>query len=206
MALKKAGSQPPPKDKERRRVKRDFASLITQLNDPDPQKRRWAVRDLAQYKEDAIDPLCNRLTVEQDAAVQEAILSVLEDINEEPIAEKLIPLLSSQDAGLRNKVIETLQNMPDQMEKYIESLLKDPDPDIRIFAINILESLKHKDVPKWLLNTALNDEHINVVATSLDALTELVSPEMKEDLKKIQQRFKDDPYINFVIDSMLENL
>ncbi len=205
MALKRPGSQPPPK-KERRRVERDFASLIIQLNDPDPQKRRWAVRDLLQYKEQAIEPLCNRLSVEQDPSVQDAILNVLQEINQEPIAEKLIPFLRSQDAGLRNRVIETLQNMPDQMEKHIEDLLNDPDPDIRIFAINILESMKHKDVPKWLLNTALRDEHINVVATALDALTELVTPDMKEDLKKIKQKFKDEPYINFVIDSMLESM
>ena len=104
------------------------------------------------------------------------------------------------------KSIEALQNMPEQMEKHIEKILKDKDPDVRIFAINILESLKHKDVPKWLLETALNDDHVNVVATALDALTELVTPDMKDDLKKIQQKFKDEPYINFVINSMLEGL
>ncbi len=205
MALRKPGSQPPPQ-KERRKKERDFASLVVQLNDPDPQKRRWAARDLLQYGKDAIEPLCNRLRVEDDPSVQEAILSVLESINEEPIAERLIPLLKSKDAGLRNRVIEALQNMPEQMEKHIEKILKDEDPDVRIFAINILESLKHKDVPKWLLETALKDDHVNVVATALDALTELVTVDMKDDLKKIQQKFKDDPYINFVINSMLEGL
>ncbi|MCX7658616.1 MAG: HEAT repeat domain-containing protein, partial [Oscillospiraceae bacterium] len=32
----------------------------------------------------------------------------------------------------------------------IEELIKSPEPDIRIFAINIMESLRHPKVLKWL--------------------------------------------------------
>lgn len=157
MGLIKSRKTEPTKEdgpRERRKKERNFDTLVEQLQDDDSIKRRWAARDLLEYGERAILPLCERLEKETDKSVQDVILNVLLEINCEPIAEKLIPFLSSEDAALRNRVIEVLQKMPDQMEKHIEKLLTHPDPDIRIFALNILSSLKHKDVPKWILETA----------------------------------------------------
>ncbi|WP_457571851.1 HEAT repeat domain-containing protein [Desulfovulcanus sp.] len=209
MALRKANktqSQTSNFQQERRKQTRDFTTLVTQLNHNDPQQRRWAARDLLQFKEKSIEPLCQRLELEDDPSVQEVILDILQIINQEPAAELLIPFLSSQDAGLRNKVIETLQAMPDLMEKHVEKLLQNSDPDIRIFALNILQSLKHEHVPQWLLLTAMHDDHINVVATALDGLTEVATPEMIEDLKSVAARFPDDDYIQFIVNDIVQSL
>ena len=206
MALRKSTTTDSVVKKDRRKQPRDFNSLVEQLNHDDPGQRRWAARDLLAFKDKAIEPLCHRLQHENEPSVQEVILDILQLINQEPAAELLIPYLKSNDAGLRNKVIETLQAMPELMEKHIENLLHDPDPDIRIFALNILQSLKHEHVPHWLLLTALNDNHINVVATALDGLTEVATPEMIEDLKKIQQKFANDDYITFIIDDIIQGL
>ena len=207
MGLIKSSAKSQKPSGERRKKERDFNTLTQQLHDEDPIKRRWAARDLLEYREQAIDALCKRLEKEKDQSVQDVILNVLLEINREPIAEKLLPFLSSEDAALRNRVIEVLQKMPYQMEKHIEKLLDHPDPDVRIFTINILSSLKHKHVPKWILDVALRDEHVNVVSTALDALSELVvTYDMRDNLLKIKDKFKDEPYINFVIDSILEGI
>ncbi len=206
MALKKGSPQRAGRsDGEKRSIKRDFDGLVKQLQEGDRVQRRWAARDLAQYGERAIDPLCSRLEKETDPAVQEAILASLMDIKQPPIGERLIPLLRSEDAGLRNRVIEALQTMPEMVQKHLDELLGDPDPDVRIFAINIIQWVKHPDVPKWLLKIIREDSHINVVGTALDALTDIATEDMREDILRVKERF-DDPYIHFVVDEILKGL
>ncbi len=205
MGLKKRTQREEQKREEKRAIKRDLDGLITQLQRGDRVQRRWAARDLAQYGEEAIDPLCSRLEKETDPAVQEAILSSLMEIKRPPIGERLIPLLRSDDAGLRNRVIEALQSMPELVESHVDELLGDPDPDMRIFAINIIQWVKHPDVPKWLLEVIKRDEHINVVGTALDALTDIATEDMKEDILRVKERF-DDPYIHFVVDEIIKGL
>ncbi len=206
MALKKGSPQASKNSMgEKRTIKRDFEGLVTQLQSGDKTQRRWAARDLAQYGERAIDPLCSRLEKEEDPAVQEAILASLMEIKKPPIGERLIPLLRSEDAGLRNKVIEALQTMPELVQAHVDSLLKDPDPDVRIFAINIIQWVKHPDVPKWLLKVIKEDSHINVVGTALDALADIATEDMKEDILEVKKRF-DDPYIHFVVEEILKGL
>jgi len=206
MALKKASKQKVVKvTQEKRKRPRDFEGLVAQLNEGDRTQRRWAARDLAQYGEKAIDPLCDRLEKEKDTSVQDAILSSLMEIKRPPIGERLIPLLKSDDAALRNKVIEALQAMPDLVADRINELLKDPDPDTRIFAINIIQWLKHPDVPKWLIEVIRNDDHINVVGTALDAISDIATEDMEEDLVAVKKKFND-PYIDFTVDNILASI
>ncbi|MDQ7033143.1 MAG: HEAT repeat domain-containing protein [Desulfonauticus sp.] len=209
MALKKAKLQATEEqavfDKDKRKYKRDFEGLIQALEQGDKNARRWAARDLAEYGEKAIDPLCNRLYHETDPAVQDAILSSLMEINKPPIGEKLIPLLRSDDAGLRNKVIDALRAMPELVELHVNNLIKDEDPDVRIFTINIIQELRHPMVPKWLLEVLERDDHINVVGTALDALAEIATPDMKDKILKVKDRFNDS-YIHFVVDNIIRDL
>ncbi len=205
MALKKAGNKKEERtfEIENRKFKRDFDGLITQLNQGNKNERRWAARDLAQYGEKAIVPLCERLKHEEDPAVQDAILNSLVEIKRPPIGEKLIPFLRSDDASLRNKVIDALRTMPELVEMHIDKLIRDEDPDVRIFTVNIMQELRHPMVPKWLAEIIENDEHINVVGTALDALAEIATPDMRDTILKVKERF-DDPYIHFVVDNIIK--
>ncbi|MDI1472377.1 MAG: HEAT repeat domain-containing protein [Thermodesulfovibrio sp.] len=190
---------------ERRKIQRDFDGLITQLSNQNPTERRWAARDLAEYKE-ASGYLIEQLKKEKDIAVREIIISSLLAIGDEIAISGLINYLKSDDAHLRNSAIEALKQIPEQVAPYIEKLLQDKESDIRIFTINILESLRHPKVIKWLIDVIEKDENINVCSTALDLLAEVGTEEALPAIKKVKERFKNEPYIQFVSDIALRRV
>ncbi len=191
--------------KERRSIERNFEGLIVQLSSSDAKERRWAARDLAQYKE-ASSYLIAQLMKEKDISVREIIISSLIAISDEIAIEGLINCLKSDDALLRNSAIEALKLIPELMAPYIDKLLNSSDPDVRIFTINILESLKHPDVVKWLIDVIERDENINVCATALDLLAEVGIEDAIPAIKKVKEKFKDEPYIQFAADLALRRI
>ncbi len=196
MPLTKTGKKAP--TTERRNNERDFNGLVLQLDDPRPTARRWAVRDLAAYP-DAYAVLLEYLVKEQDGTVLEGILTNLIAIGTIEVVDGLLPMLRSQDAKLRNSIIEALQQMPEAVGKRMEALLQDPDPDVRIFAINVLQTLRHDHAPQWLHSVILADAHVNVCATAIDVLAEVGTPEMIPDLQALVDRFPDEAFIAYAV-------
>jgi len=170
-------------ERERRKVQRNFEGLVTQLSSENPKERRWAARDLADYKE-ASSYLVEQLMKEKDIAVREIIISSLLAIGDEIAIAGLINCLKSDDAHLRNSAIEALKQVSEKVSPYIEKLLQDREPDVRIFAVNILESLRHPNVVKWLIEVIEKDENVNVCATALDLLAEVGTEEAIPAIKK----------------------
>lgn len=184
---------------------RDFAGLIAELADPNPVARRWAARDLAAFKE-ASPTLIEHLRRETDPNVREAILLSLTEIGDKVAVDGLVECLRSDDAHLRNEAIEAMKLLPDAVAPIMAGLLADPDPDVRIFAVNILESLRHPDVEKWLIEVITEDEHINVCATAVDLLSEVGSEAALEPLQGLKARFPDEPYITFAVDLAIKRI
>ena len=183
---------------ERRKRIRDFVGLVKGLSDPDPTVRRWCARDLAVFSE-ASKHLVEQLKKEEDKSVKEVIVTTLIRIGNKEAVQGLIECLRSDDAHLRNASIEALKHLPHKVSPVMEQLLKDKDPDIRIFAINILESLKDERVEDWLIYVIENDPHINVCGTALDLLTEVGTEKALPSIAKVKERFNN-PYINYVAD------
>ncbi len=183
-------------ERERRRHGRAPEDLVRQLADPDPAVRRWAARDLAAHP-GAADALADALEGERDPAVRQALLDALAAIGGEAVAERLIPLLRSEDAGLRNGVIEVLQGMPEAVAPRMARLLEDEDPDVRIFAVDICRSLPHPDTPRWLAGLLGRERHVNVVGTAIDVLAEIGGPEELPALRAVAERFADEPFVAF---------
>jgi HEAT repeat protein len=192
-------------ERERRKVQRNFEGLVTQLSSENPKERRWAARDLADYKE-ASSYLVEQLMKEKDIAVREIIISSLLAIGDEIAIAGLINCLKSDDAHLRNSAIEALKQVSEKVSPYIEKLLQDREPDVRIFAVNILESLRHPNVVKWLIEVIEKDENVNVCATALDLLAEVGTEEAIPAIKKVKERFKNEPYIQFASDIALKRI
>jgi len=192
-------------ERERRKVQRNFEGLVTQLSSENPKERRWAARDLADYKE-ASSYLVEQLMKEKDIAVREIIISSLLAIGDEIAIAGLINCLKSDDAHLRNSAIEALKQVSEKVSPYIEKLLQDREPDVRIFAVNILESLRHPNVVKWLIEVIEKDENVNVCATALDLLAEVGTEEAIPAIKKVRERFKNEPYIQFASDIALKRI
>jgi len=189
---------------ERKRV-RDCASLELQLSDPNPTARRWAARDLASCPESSA-ALVEQLKQEPDSSVREIILTTLTQLGDELAVASLVDFLGSEDVALRNEAIEAMKLLPDEVAPIMGNLLKDPDPDVRISAVNILESMRHQHVETWLKEVIEQDAHVNVCATAVDLLGEVGTDYSREALENLKIRFPNEPYISFATDLALKRI
>ncbi len=192
-------------ENDERNRPRDLAGLSVKLDDVDPVVRRWSARDLAAFAE-AAPSLIARLKHEKDATVREAILMSLTEIGNSAAALGLVDCLRSEDAALRNEAIEAMKYLPDAVAPIMASLLADPQSDVRIFTVNVLESLRHPDVEKWLIEVISKDAHINVCATAVDLLSEVGSEAAIAPLETLKRRFAGEPYIEFAADLALRRI
>lgn len=190
---------------EARHQPRDYDHLLSQLNDADAAVRRWAARDLADFS-DASSALIARLNNEKDNSVREVILTTLTRLADATAIAGLAECLRSEDPALRNESIEVMKQLPDNVAPIMRSLLLDADPDVRIFAVNILESLRHPEVEHWLIEVIVNDDNVNVCATAVDLLAEVGSSDAESALLNLKARFHNEPYIQFVVDLALKRI
>ncbi|MCX7946692.1 MAG: HEAT repeat domain-containing protein [Hydrogenophilus sp.] len=185
----------------------DLAQLLLTLNDPDPQQRRDAIRHLITISDPrASAALGQRVAIERDKSVIDALIWALAARADDAAVDALFTLLRNEEAYLRNQAIEALKTLPDPVAQRIHRYLADPDPDVRIFAINILESLPHPDIEQWLSSVVANDPHLNVVATALDLLTEIGTPRSRPAIEAAKARFPAEPYLQFTADLALKRI
>lgn len=184
---------------------RDFSRIVADLSNPDAAKRRRAAMVLAPFS-DAASHLIEHLRQEKDAGVREAILMSLTRIGSPEVIASLVECLRLDDPRRRNEAIEAMQRLPDAVAPIMSWLLKDRDPDIRIFAVNVLESLRHKDVEQWLITVAENDENVNVCAAAADLLSETGTEKAIATLERLKARFPGEPYIVFAVELALKRI
>jgi HEAT repeat protein len=192
-------------DHAARKQERDCTSLQDKLNDASAEVRRWAARDLVDCPGSSA-ALVARLGEEQNTSVREVILTTLTRLGDSVAVAGLVQCMRSEDAGLRNEAIEAMKQLPDAVAPIMRDLLADASSDLRIFAVNILESLRHPDVELWLREVIERDAHVNVCATAVDLLGEVGSKDALESLKLLKLRFAGEPYIQFAADIAIKRI
>lgn len=192
-------------NQDERKRERDCSSLVQQLSDHNPTARRWAAKDLVDCP-GVSGALVEQLGREADPSVREMILTVLTRRADEQAVAGLAKCLRSEDASLRNEAIEAMKLLPDEVAPIMGGLLADADPDVRIFAVNVLESLRHEKVEKWLKEVIECDPHVNVCATAVDLLGEVGTPYSREALESLEARFPGEPYIRFAAEIALKRI
>lgn len=185
--------------------KRSSGQIAIDLETADAAGRRQAARDIILCPE-AATALVSRLKREEDVAVREIILNTLARLNDPLAVSGLVDCLRSEDAALRNEVIETLKKMGREVEPVLLSLLSDPDPDVRIFALNILDSERHPEVENWLIKVIEEDSNVNVCAAAVDLLCEVATEAAIEPLIRLKARFASEPYIQFAAGLALKRI
>jgi HEAT repeat protein len=108
-----------------------------------------------------------------------------------------VDCLRSENAALRNEAIETFKQLGQEVDHILQSLLADSDPDLRIFAVNILESQRHPEAEDWLIKVIAKDCHVNVCAAAVDLLCEVGTEASIDSLVRLKARFASEPYIQF---------
>jgi len=188
-----------------RKQDRDCAGLQARLDDPSSEARRWAARDLVNCP-DSSGALVNRLRMEMDPSVREVIFTTLTHLGDSTAVAGLVEFMRSEDVSLRNEAIEAMKQLPDAVAPIMRDLLTDESSDMRIFAVNILESLRHPDVELWLREVIERDPHINVCATAVDLLGEVGSHDALRSLEQLKARFAGQAYIKFAADLAIKRI
>lgn len=180
-----------------------YEELAAALEDSDATVRRRAAQKLTSCL-NAATALLSRLKREETTAVREAILNSLLSLHDPSVCSGLAECLRSEDAALRNDVIESLKQLGEQAAPILRSLLSDPDPDVRIFVVNILNSERHPDAEQWLIEVIERDAHVNVCATAVDLLCEVGTEAAINPLLHLKARFSQEAYIQFATDLALK--
>ena len=185
--------------------RRSCAEVVAALEAADASVRRDAVRAISGCA-DAVGVLIDHLRRETNTSVREVILTTLVRLNDPSVGPGLANLLRSEDAALRNEVIESLQQMGDAVAPLLDALITDPDPDVRIFVINILDSEHCSNVEARLIAVITHDAHVNVCAAAVDLLCEVGSEAAIEPLAHLKSRFPSEAYIQFAVDLALKRI
>lgn len=207
MPLRKAPRADEPREDEgsgRAPLGRD--ELIAQFTDGTPKQKLAAIHELASAGEDAIKLLCAALADTSSDAVRDAAAIELASIGGQAVVDGVFPLLRSDDAAVRNIVIDILKELPNDVPRLMDALVEEPDADVRIFLVNALAGLRHPDVERWLIAVIDRDDNSNVVATALDALSEIATTTAEASLCKAIDRFPNEPFISFCAQNALKRL
>lgn len=184
---------------------RDEQALREALQDPQPSVRRQAVRALA-TRSDTEELRLSQLQVERDHNVRSALFSSLESGNSDTVIDGMIELLRGEDAELRAGAVAVLQTHPQGVAARLDRLLEDPDPDVRIMSLDVLQALPHEQTPSWLLKVLEHDTHPNVLGTALDRLMETGDERALPVLARLRLRMAQEPYLVFAIDAARQRI
>jgi len=192
-------------ESERRAIARTYEQLIRDLSSSDIEVRRWAIRDLG-ASDTADEVFIERLHKETDVTIIEALFSALDKMFSSKTASEMLDLLKSENVQVRNGAIELFQLNPVEFASQIDNIIDDSDPDVRIFCVDIIGAVAHKEATNWLHKIALTDTNINVVGTALDKLTEVGDGTTLEVLPLVAERHAGNSYIEFVINILYQQL
>ncbi len=177
-------------------------SILALLDSPDSESiREGAYLAGKERLEEAVPALVKHLH-NPDIGVQEAADRALRRIGGPKVAQGVIPLLRSEDAPVRNLAMDLLRTVGATDMDSLCQLLHDNDPDIRIFASDILGSTASVLAVAPLSGALLRDPEVNVRYQAAVSLGELAFPEAASSLNKA---LEDDEWVRFsVIEALIK--
>jgi HEAT repeat protein len=166
---------------------------------------RWAAARTA-CDPAAIPSLGEALVHERDARVREAIFTALARIATPDSALTILPYLQVEDANTRTGAMDALRAMRHACRPYLEGLLADPDPDVRLLACDLVREVGGDDGPRWLCALIETEGQANVCAAAVEALGEIADATAGPSLSRCAERFPDDPFLGFAIKVVIDRL
>ncbi|WP_147821755.1 HEAT repeat domain-containing protein [Salidesulfovibrio onnuriiensis] len=135
---------------------------------------------------EAVPKLAELLTINH-LGIQEAAESSLRKIGGKETVAAVMPLLRSDEAPVRNLSMDILREIGHQDVGALIDLLHDEDPDMRIFASDILGSSGNPLAVDALCDALLKDPEVNVRYQAAVSLGDLGMPEAAGCLNKAMQ-------------------
>ncbi len=177
--------------------------IIGLLQSQDPGEQRegaFLARD-GQQKEAV--PYLVPMLQSSSIGAQEAADMALRKIGGAESVKGLIPLLRSDSAAIRNLAMDILRHIGHQDLESLFELLGDQDPDIRIFAADILGASGSYLAVTPLCELLLKDQEVNVRYQAAVSLGELGRVEAATCLN---QAFQDEEWVQYAVVEALSKL
>lgn len=174
----------------------DCKDLCQRLGGNEPDVLREAAYEAGESGCVEAVPHLSGLLCSNNLGVQEAADRALRKIGGKEVVAAVKPLLRSDDAPVRNAAMDILRAVGDQDFPTLIELLHDTDPDIRIFASDILGSTDSSLAVAPLCEALLKDHEVNVRYQAAVSLGELAFHEAAACLGKA---LGDDEWVQFAV-------
>lgn len=174
----------------------DCKALCERLGGTDPDLLREAAYEAGEAGCLEAVPSLAKLLCSQHLGVQEAADRALRRIGGKEVVAAVKPLLRSDEAPTRNAAMDILRAVGSQDFPTLLALLHDADPDIRIFASDILGSADSVLAVAPLCEAMLKDPEVNVRYQAAVSLGELAYPEAAKCLGKA---LGDEEWVQFAV-------
>jgi HEAT repeat protein len=174
----------------------EYDQLLSQLESGDVELEREAAFTAGEAGVEAAVPLLAKLVQSQNLGVQEAADRSLRKIGGPAVVRAVAPLLRSDDPPARNIAMDVMREIGDQDFPTLVELLHDQDPDMRIFASDIIGSTDNMQAVTPLCDALLKDPEVNVRYQAAVSLGTLGKPEAAKCLNKA---LADDEWVQFAV-------
>jgi HEAT repeat protein len=174
----------------------DCKDLCQRLGGDDPDVLRDAAYEAGESGCLEAVPALADLLCSHNLGVQEAADRALRKIGGKEVVAAVKPLLRSDDAPRRNASMDILRAVGAQDFPTLLELLHDADPDIRIFASDILGSTESRLAVPPLCEALLKDPEVNVRYQAAVSLGELAFHDAATCLGKA---LGDDEWVQFAV-------
>lgn len=178
-------------------VEKPVPQLLEELQGDSAELRRLAAIALGARRECTAE-LAARLAKEPQRAVREAIGSALLLASSDQSAMAIAPLLSSDDATLRNEARELLHLLPNA-ELVADVLLAAGDPDVRMFALEVLGSRRKELGAARIMQAIAREPDVNVVAHGVEQLGLIGTAAELAAMDALASRFHGEDFLVFSI-------
>ncbi|GHV55083.1 hypothetical protein FACS1894206_09090 [Deltaproteobacteria bacterium] len=177
-------------------------STLALLKSSDSEEIREGAYRAGKERLEAAIPLLVTHVQNPDIGVQEASDRALRKIGGAAVVTAMIPLLRSDDAPIRNIAMDLLREVGCTDIDALFRLLHDHDPDMRIFAADILGSSRSVLAVAPLRDALLRDREVNVRYQAAVSLGALAFPEAASSLNKA---LADEEWVQFsVIEALIK--
>lgn len=174
----------------------DIPQIIEALQSGDNESARSAAFAAADLNlTEAIPLLCKRIKSE-NIGVQEAAEFALRKIRGPETVSNILPLLGSDDAPVRNVVMDILREIGVDGIEIMQPVIRGDDPDLRIFISDILGYCKSHQSALYLADALLKDPEVNVRYQAAVSLGNLAFP---ESVGALCQAMHDEEWVQFAV-------
>lgn len=170
------------------------ANILLLLEQDNPESLREGAQLAGDALMEAAIPALVRNMSSSNIGVQEAVDRALRKIGGPAVVQAIIPMLRSENVPVRNIAMDILRELGKSDLAAVEKLLHDDDPDIRIFAADILGSMQSARVVAPLCTALLHDPEVNVryqAAVSLGTLA------FSESARCLNTSLEDEEWVQF---------